>query len=154
MERTLIILKPSTIERGLIGEIIGRFERKGLSFAGLKMMQLSDAILNEHYAHLREKPFFQIVKSAMQASPVIVGCLEGNDVVKVVRNMCGPTNGRDAQAGTIRGDFSMSVLRNIIHTTDLKENAPKEIARFFKPEELFIYKPIHLPFIYADDEIG
>jgi len=153
MERTLVILKPSAIERGLIGEIIGRFERKGLFFSGLKMMQLSDALLEEHYAHLKGKPFFEQVKSAMQASPVVVGCIEGKEVVQVVRNMCGPTNGREAQSGTIRGDFSVSVMRNIIHATDLEENAEKEINRFFKPEELFNYRPVDISFRYGDDEI-
>ena len=153
MEQTLVILKPSAVERGLIGEIINRFERKGLFFSGLKMMQLSDAILDDHYAHLKEKPFFNMVKLSMQASPVIVGCLEGKDAVQVVRNMCGPTNGREAQPGTIRGDFSVSVEQNIIHTSDSRENAKKEVNRFFKPEELFSYKPANVRFYYGNDEM-
>jgi len=153
MEQTLIILKPSAVERGLIGEIIGRFERKGLFFSGLKMMQLSDAILEDHYAHLKEKPFFKFVKSSMQASPVIVGCLEGKEAVQVVRNMCGPTNCREAQPGTIRGDFGMSIGQNIIHTSDSKESAIKEVNRFFKSEELFNYKPANVRFYYEDDEL-
>ena len=154
MEQTLIILKPSAVERGLIGEIIGRFERKGLFFSGLKMMQLSDAILEDHYAHLKEKPFFKTVKLSMQASPVIVGCLEGKDAVQVVRNMCGPTNGREAQPGTIRGDFSVSIEQNIIHTSDSKESAKKEVNRFFKSEELFNYKPENIRFYYGNDEVN
>ncbi len=154
MEKTLIILKPSAVGRGLIGEVIRRFERKGLFFSGLKMMQLSDEILNEHYAHLKEKPFFKMVKLSMQSSPVIVGCLAGKDAVRVVRNMCGPTNGREAQPGTIRGDFSMSVEQNIIHTSDSTENAQAEITRFFKPEELFDYKPANIHFFYGNDEIA
>ena len=154
MEQTLIILKPSAVGRGLIGEIINRFEHKGLFFSGLKMMQLSDAILDDHYAHLKEKPFFKMVKLSMQATPVIVGCLEGKDAVQVVRSMCGPTNGREAQPGTIRGDFSVSVEHNIIHTSDSKENAEKEINRFFKSEELFNYKPANIRFYYGDNEMN
>jgi nucleoside-diphosphate kinase len=153
MEQTLIILKPSAVERGLIGEIIGRFERKGLFFSGLKMMQLNDAILEDHYAHLKGKSFFEDVKSAMQAFPVVVGCIEGKEAIQVVRKMCGQTNGREAQPGTIRGDFSVSVLRNIIHASDSKESAEKEINRFFKPEELFNYKPVTIYFRYGKDEI-
>ena len=153
MEQTLVILKPSAVERGLMGEIIGRFERKGLFFSGLKMAQLSDAVLEDHYAHLKDKPFFKDIRSAMQASPVIVGCLEGKEAVRVVRNMCGPTNGRDAQPGTIRGDFSVSIGQNIIHASDSKENAKIEINRFFKPEEIFNYKPANIRFRYEGDEI-
>jgi len=153
MEQTLIILKPSAVGRGLVGEIINRFERRGLFFAGLKMMYLSDAILEEHYAHLKEKPFFPMLKQTMQATPVIVGCVEGKDVVQVVRTMCGPTNGREAQPGTVRGDFSVSVEQNIIHASDSKENAVIEINRFFKPEELFNYKPANIHFIYGKDEM-
>ena len=153
MEQTLIILKPSAVERGLTGEIINRFERKGLFFNGLKMMQLSDAILEDHYAHLKDKPFFPMLKKVMQATPVIVGCVEGKGVVQVVRAMCGPTNGREAQPGTIRGDFSVSVEQNIIHASDSLENAKKEINRFFKPEELFNYKPTNIHFFYGNDEM-
>jgi len=154
MERTLIILKPSALERGFIGEIIGRFERKGLFIAGLKMMQLNDTILEEHYSHLKQSPFFERIKLSMQALPVIVGCLEGRDAIQVVRAMCGTTNGREAQPGTIRGDLSMSVKLNLIHASDSRDNAPTEIARFFKPEELFDYKPADIHFIYGRDELN
>ncbi len=154
MERTFIILKPSAIGRGLAGEVISRFERRGLFFAGLKMMQLSDAILEDHYAHLKDKPFFPMLKQAMQATPVVVGCVEGKDAVQVVRTMCGPTNCREAQPGTIRGDFGTSVEHNIIHASDSKENAVIEINRFFKPEELFDYKPVSINLIYGKDEMN
>jgi len=154
MERTFIILKPSAVGRGLAGEVISRFERKGLFFAGLKMMQLSDAILEEHYAHLIAKPFFPALKQAMQATPVIVGCVEGKDAMQVVRTMCGATNCRNAQPGTVRADFGVSVEHNIIHASDSEENAVIEINRFFKPEELFDYKPISLQLIYGQDEMN
>ena len=151
LEKTLVILKPSAVQRGLVGEVTRRFERKGLRIAGMKMMQLTDELLNKHYAHLADKPFFQRVKNSMMASPVIVCCYEGVDAVQVVRNMTGSTNGRIAVLGTIRGDFSVSGQENIIHTSDSHDNAIEEINRFFKPEELFDYKQSVLPFLYNND---
>lgn len=152
LEKTLVILKPSAVQRGLIGEITTRFERKGLRLAGMKMMQLTDEQLNEHYAHLSEKPFFQRVKNSMMASPVIVCCYEGVDAIQVVRSMTGATNGRVAIPGTIRGDFSVSSQENIVHTSDSPKTAIEEINRFFKPEELFEYKQVHMPYLYHTDE--
>ena len=152
LEKTLVILKPSAVQRGLVGEVTRRFERKGLRIAGMKMMQLTDELLNKHYAHLADKPFFQRVKNSMMASPVIVCCYEGVDAVQVVRNMTGSTNERMAVPGTIRGDFSVSGQENIIHTSDSHDNAIEEINRFFKPEELFDYKQSVLPFLYNNDE--
>lgn len=152
MERTLIILKPSAIQRGLAGEILARFERKGLWIAGMKMMQLTDKLLNEHYAHLKEKPFFGLIKASMEQCPVIVCCLEGADVVQTVHNMAGATNGRMAAPGTIRGDYSMSVQENVIHTSDSVETAKIEIKRFFKPGELMAYEPVVLPSVYSITE--
>lgn len=139
LEKTLVILKPSTVQRGLVGEITARFERKGLRLAGMKMMQLTDELLNEHYAHLADKPFFSRVKSSMMASPVIACCYEGVDAVQVVRSMTGATNGRAAAPGTIRGDYCVSAQENIVHTSDSPQNATEELNRFFKPEELFDY---------------
>lgn len=152
LEKTLVILKPSAVQRGLIGEITTRFERKGLRLAGMKMMQLTDELLNEHYAHLSEKPFFQRVKNSMMASPLIVCCYEGVDAIQVVRSMTGATNGRVAIPGTIRGDFSVSSQENIVHTSDSPKTAIEEINRFFKPEELFEYKQVHMPYLYHTDE--
>lgn len=152
LEKTLVILKPSAVQRGLIGEITTRFERKGLRLAGMKMMQLTDELLNEHYAHLSEKPFFQRVKNSMMASPVIVCCYEGVDAIQVMRSMTGATNGRVAIPGTIRGDFSVSSQENIVHTSDSPKTAIEEINRFFKPEELFEYKQVHMPYLYHTDE--
>lgn len=152
MQKTLVILKPCTLQRGLIGEITNRFERKGLRLAGMKMMQLTDDILSEHYAHLSAKPFFQRVKDSMMAAPVIVCCYEGVDAVQTVRNMAGATNGRLALPGTIRGDYSMSFQENIVHTSDSPENAEAELKRFFKPEEIFDYKQATSESLYAGDE--
>lgn len=153
MEKTLVLLKPCTLQRGLVGEVISRFEKRGLRLAGMKMMQLTDEILNEHYAHLREKPFFQILKDSMMSTPVIACCLEGIDAVNTVRVMSGATNGRNAVPGTIRGDYCMSNQQNIVHTSDSLENAAIELARFFKPEELFDYTPSNLHYLYALDEL-
>ena len=132
MEQTLVILKPSCIERNLIGEVIGRIEKRGLIICGMKMMQLDEAILREHYAHLVDKPFFPSIVESMTASPVIVMCLKGVDVVSVFRAMTGVTNGRKAAPGTLRGDFCMSGQLNIIHASDSVENARIELARFFR----------------------
>ncbi|MBO4977653.1 MAG: nucleoside-diphosphate kinase [Muribaculaceae bacterium] len=152
MEQTFIILKPSTITRGLVGDVLTRFQRKGLIITGIKMMRLTDDILREHYAHLVDRPFFPSLLNSMKATPVIVAVLKGNDAVAVVRAMTGATNCRKAAPGTIRGDFGMSGQENIIHASDSPENALIEIARFFKPDEIYDYDPIVLPAIYAPDE--
>ena len=153
MEKTLVILKPSAMGRGIAGEVITRFTNKGLVIAGMKMIQLTDAVLDEHYAHLIERPFFNRIKTSMKALPVIVMCLAGKEAVQVVRTMTGATNGRNAAPGTIRGDYSMSGQENIIHTSDSVENAAIELARFFKPEEIFDYTPANINLLYASDEL-
>lgn len=152
MEQTFIILKPSTIQRGLIGQVIDRFQKKGLIVAGIKMMQLNEDILREHYAHLVDRPFFPSLVRSMMATPVIVMCLRGKDAVAVVRAMTGATNCRKAEPGTIRGDFGMSGQENIVHASDSPENAVIEINRFFKPEEIFSYQLPTVASIYAPDE--
>lgn len=154
MQQSLIILKPSTIQRGLVGEVLDRFQKKGLIIAGIKMMRLSDQILAEHYAHLVDRPFFPSLVRSMQATPVIVVCLRGVDVVEVVRAMIGSTNSRKAAPGTIRGDFGMSGQENIVHASDSPENAEIEVKRFFRPDELFDYTPITLAATYSPDELG
>ena len=138
MEKTLVILKPCTLQRGLVGEITRRFERKGLRLAGMKMVQLTDEVLSEHYSHLSSKPFFQRVKDSMMTAPVIVCCFEGVDAIQAVRALAGPTNGRLAAPGTIRGDSP--------------ETAAVELNRFFKPEEIFDYKQATFDYLYANDE--
>lgn len=152
MEKTLVILKPCTVERGLIGEIISRFEKKGLYLVGMKMTWLTDEILSEHYAHLKDRSFFQRIKDAMSGCPVIVCCWEGVDAIQVVRTLAGTTNGRNAAPGTIRGDYSMSVQENIVHASDSPETAAIELKRFFLDSEIFEYKPNNLLSLYANDE--
>jgi len=153
MEKTLVIIKPGAIQRGLIGEVIHRFERKGLQLCGIKMIQLTDEILAEHYAHLVQRPFFKRIKDAMMITPVIVCCWKGLEAVKIVHDMAGKTNGREAAFGTIRGDFSMSVQENIVHTSDSVENAKEELARFFTDSEIFEFGQAGLSALYANDEI-
>ncbi len=152
MEQTFIILKPSTISRSLVGDVLLRFQRKGLQITGIKMMQLTEEILSEHYAHLVERPFFPTLLKSMMATPVIVMVLRGKDAVSVVRAMVGATNCRAAAPGTIRGDFGMSGQENIVHASDSPENAVIEINRFFKPEEIFDYTLPTIASIYAPDE--
>lgn len=152
MEQTFIILKPSTISRSLVGDVLIRFQRKGLQITGIKMMELTEEILREHYAHLVDRPFFPTLLKSMMATPVIVMVLKGKDAVSVVRSMVGATNCRVAAPGTIRGDFGMSGQENIVHASDSSENAVIEINRFFKPEEIFDYTLPIVASIYASDE--
>lgn len=153
MEQTLVILKPSCVERELMGEVIGRIERKGITIIAMKMMKLDIEILRQHYAHLVEKPFFPGLAASMMATPVVCMVLKGIDVVNVFREMVGATNGRKAAPGTLRGDLCMSNQANIVHASDSVENAKIEIARFFKPEEICDYTPSKLSYLYADDEL-
>lgn len=153
MEKTLVILKPSCLQRGLVGEVTKRFEQKGLRLCGMKMCQLTDEQMSQHYAQHAGKPFFQQLKDAMMVTPVIVCCYEGVEAVEVVRQMAGVTNGRKAMPGTIRGDLSMSFQENIVHTSDSIETAKIELQRFFKEDEIFDYPQPQFSFLYAADEL-
>jgi len=154
MERTLILIKPDAIQRGLIGRIITRFEEKGLKLVGVKFLKLSDALLNEHYSHLADKPFFGGIRRFMQLTPVIAICLEGLDCVETVRGLCGITKSREAAPGTIRGDWAMSIQANLVHASDSVETAEKEVPRFFETTELFEYSSSLTSTIYSEDELG
>jgi len=151
-ERTLVLVKPDAIQRGLVGKIFERFERKGLKMVGCKMMSLDEALLREHYAHIAEKPFFKGLAKFMQSTPIIAMCWEGLEVVDAVRKLCGITKARSAEAGSIRGDFAMSVACNVVHASDSTENAEKEVRRFFKEDELYSYDKSEYMHVYADDE--
>lgn len=152
MEQTLIIFKPSSMARGYVGNILTRFEQKGLIITGMKMMQLDETILREHYAHLVDRPFFPSIIESMTATPVIVMALKGKDAIKVVRLMVGATNGREALPGTIRGDFSLSGQENLVHASSSVEDAEAELKRFFKPGELIDWTPKTIRSIYSPDE--
>jgi len=151
-EKTLVLVKPDAIQRGLIGEIVGRFEKKGLKLVGAKMMSLDEAVLREHYAHIADKPFFGGLAKFMQSTPVIAMCWEGLEVVNAVRLLCGITKAREAEAGSIRGDLGMSVACNVVHASDSVENAKLEVARFFKQDDIYDYTKSEYEHVYAEDE--
>src|SRR5437764_14195586 len=152
MERTLVLIKPDAIQRDLVGELIHIFERKGLKLVGMKMMALSDELLNDHYIHLQGRDFFTEIKTFMRSTPVIACCWEGTDCVNTVRLLCGITKAREAEPGTIRGDLAMSVQANLVHASDSLDTAKLEIERFFKPEEIFEYEDILESYIYSSRE--
>jgi nucleoside-diphosphate kinase len=152
LERTLIILKPDAVKRGLVGEIITRFERKGLKIIAMKMAQLDREILEKHYAEHRGKPFFESLVSFMGSGPVVLAVLEGFDAIAVVRKLVGATNGREAEPGTIRGDYSMSQQNNLVHASADSDVAKREIELFFKKAELLSYKSVE-DSVYSKDEL-
>ncbi len=149
-ERTLILVKPDALQRNLLGEIIHRFERKGLKISGLKMIQLDDVLLQSHYGKYADKPFFEGLKKYMSSSPIIAIVLSGRRAISAVRTIVGSTKGYEAAAGTIRGDFGMSVQSNLLHASDPTEDPEVEIKRFFKPDELFQYQKIDFDLIYKE----
>jgi nucleoside-diphosphate kinase len=152
MERTLIIAKPDALQRSLVGEIIKRLEQKGLKLIGVKMMSLDKALLDEHYSHLTDKPFYADLEEFMKSSPVVVMAWEGFECVNSVRIIVGATNPREADAGTIRGDYSIGTGRNLVHASDSKENGEAEVKRFFSDQELFSYDKTNYSHVYSDDE--
>lgn len=137
MAMTCILLKPDCIQKNLSGEVISRFEKAGLRIRGCKMMNLSEAILREHYSHLAHLPFFPEILGFMQSSPVIALALEGDNIIAAVRDMLGPTDSTKAAKGTIRGDLGTDKMRNIAHASDSPEAAAAELKRFFAEGELF-----------------
>jgi len=149
-EKSLIIIKPDAIQRNLAGEVIRRFENKGLKIIGLKMMSIEDALLDEHYAHIKDKPFFPGIRDFMESCPVIVMAVEGINAISAIRIIVGPTKSWEADAGTIRGDFSLSTQSNIVHASDSVENGEVEVKRFFQKDEIFEYKKIDTDFVYAE----
>lgn len=150
IEKSLIIIKPDAIQRNLFGEIVGRLEKKGLKIIGTKMMTLEDAKIEEHYAHIKDKPFFPGIRDFMKSTPVVVLAVEGVNAVSSIRLLVGPTKAWEANAGTIRGDFSLSTQSNLVHASDTIEAGEMEIARFFKKEEIFSYERVDMDFVYAE----
>jgi nucleoside-diphosphate kinase len=149
-EKSLIIIKPDALQRNLVGEIISRFEKKGLKIVGLKMMSIKDTLIDEHYAHIKDKPFFPGTRDFMTVCPVVVMALSGINAVSAIRLIVGPTKAWEANAGTIRGDYSLSTQSNIVHASDSVETGEIEVKRFFADEEIFSYKKIDTDFIYAE----
>ena len=147
MERTLIIVKPEGVQRGLVGQVVARFEAKGFKIVGLKLIQITPELAARHYAEHEGKPFYAGLIKHITSSPVVVGVLEGPNVIAVTRALMGPTKPWDAPAGTIRGDFAVSMGLNIIHGSDGQESASREIGAFFAPEELLDYPRATDPWI-------
>ncbi|MDA0770523.1 MAG: nucleoside-diphosphate kinase [SAR202 cluster bacterium Casp-Chloro-G4] len=139
MERTLVLLKPDSIQRGLAGEVISRLERRGLKFVAMKLMKVSDELANRHYGEHAGKPFFDGLVKFITSSPIVAMVVEGESAVEVVRNTMGTTNPIQAGPGTIRGDLGLTIGMNLIHGSDSPESAKKEIDTFFKPEEIVDY---------------
>ena len=148
MERTLIILKPDAIQRGLIGKIITRFEEKGLQIVGAKLMKITPQLAATHYESHKGKKFYDGLVRFMTSSPVIVMALQGKGVIDIARKMMGATFGSKAEPGTIRGDFGVSNSFNLIHGSDSVESATRELALFFKAEELLDWKPAGQVWVY------
>ena len=152
MQKTLILLKPDCVERRLIGEIIGRFENKGLNIVAMKMLRVSPALSKQHYAEHVSKPFYKNLEEFITSSPIVAIALEGLEAIRVVRDMLGATSGLKAAPGTIRGDFSSSRQMNLVHASDSEESATRELALYFQPSELCEYKPTLVGSFRASDE--
>lgn len=150
-EKTLVLLKPDAVRRGIVGAVTARLEQRGLKLVALKMIKPTAKLWREHYAHVADKPFYPAYEQFMLSSPVVAMVWEGLEVVKVVCAMTGVTNSRDAGSGTIRGDFSVSKACNVIHRSDSLETAKVEVPRFFTEEELFDYDRGDA-LLYMDDE--
>ncbi len=147
-EKTLILLKPDAVQRGLIGEIVSRFEKKGLKIVGLKLVNVSKELAHTHYAEHKEKPFFKGLVDFITAGPTLSMVVEGDNAIAVVRRLAGATNPQNADPGTIRHDFGMATGRNLIHASDSPANAAREIALFFKKEDIIEYKLVHEKWVY------
>ena len=152
MERTLVLLKPDCVQRRLMGKVLSRFEEKGLNVIALKMLQVTPQLAKTHYAEHVQKPFYPGLEQFITASPIVAMVVEGLEVIRVVRDMLGATSGLKAAAGTIRGDYSSSRQMNLVHASDGPEAAAKEIALYFKPEEILPYEPTLIGWFKADDE--
>ncbi len=148
MERTLIILKPDAVQRGLVGQIVIRLENKGLQIVGMKLMQISRKLAETHYEPHRGKPFYPGLVNFMTSSPVVVLALEGKDAIAISRKLMGATFGSKAEPGTIRGDFGVSNSFNLIHGSDSPESAQRELGLFFRPEELLDWQSAIRGWVY------
>ncbi len=136
MERSIVLIKPDGMKKKVIGDVINRMEKAGLQVVGLKMLKLSDALLDVWYSHHKEKSYFAQIKSYMMSTPVIAMVWEGDNVIKIIRDLAGPTDSTKAVKGTIRGDLGKDIQENVIHASDSKESAKKELSLMFQPEEI------------------
>ena len=154
MQKTVVLVKPDGMQRGLVGEIISRFERKGLKLVGIKMARMTDEILDKWYSHLRDKSFFADIKEYVKWTPIVAMVWEGLEAVAAVRKIVGITKAREAEAGSIRGDLGMSGQHNLIHASDSPEAAKRELGMVFKQREIFDYQSQLDNLIYPAHERG
>lgn len=152
-EQTLVLIKPDALQRHLLGDIIHRFERKGLNIIGLKMLFMDDKMMHAHYGKYADKPFFKGLTGHMSKSPIVAIAISGIRAVSVTRMLVGQTKGYEAAPGTIRGDFALSIQSNLVHASDPEENPMEEVNRFFKPEELFDYQRLDFDLLYGSEEL-
>jgi nucleoside-diphosphate kinase len=152
MERTLIIFKPDCVQRRLVGQVLARFENKGLNLIALKMIKITPTLAKQHYAEHVSKGWYPTLEAFITGGPVVVGIIEGLEAIRVVRDMLGATSGLKAAAGTIRGDFSSSRQMNLVHASDGPEAAAREMELYFKPEEICAHEPTLRPWLRASDE--
>lgn len=149
-ELSYVMIKPDGVQRGLIGEIVGRFERKGFKIKGLKLFQCTEDVANEHYKDLSEKPFFKYLVEYIISGPVVCLCLEGEGVVASARKLIGSTKPTEAEPGTIRGDLAIHVGRNVVHGSDSPENGEREVALWFKEGEVLEYDQFMRPWVWEE----
>jgi nucleoside-diphosphate kinase len=154
LEQSVVLVKPDGLQRGLLGEIISRFERKGLKLVGLKLVVLTDEILDEWYVHHKDKAFFTDLKDFMKSSPIVAMLWQGVEAVDTVRKLVGTTHGRKAEAGSIRGDFSMSQQLNLIHASDAVDTAKKERDLIFNDSEVVAWESAADCLIYSKEELA
>jgi len=152
MERTLILLKPDCVQRRLVGRILSRFEDKALNVVAMKMMRVTPELAKQHYAEHVQKGWYPTLEAFITGGPIVAAVVEGLEAIRVIRDMLGATNGLKAAAGTIRGDFSSSRQMNLVHASDGPEAAAREIALYFKSNEICEYTPTITPWTRAGDE--
>jgi nucleoside-diphosphate kinase len=153
MELTFVMFKPDCIQRGLLGRILSRFDDKGLRLVAMKLLRVTPTLARQHYAEHVSKPFYPGLEAFITASPVVAAVFAGPEVVRVVREMLGATSGLKAAAGTIRGDFSASRQMNLVHASDSTESAAREIAIYFKPDEMQAWEPSLAEWLQAEGEV-
>jgi len=147
LQKTLVLLKPDAVQRGLVGELVSRLERKGLKLVGMKLVKMDDALARQHYAEHVDKPFFKGLAEFITSGPLVAMAIEGEDAIGMVRTLMGETNPANAAPGTVRGDYAVSIGLNLVHGSDSPESAQRELALFFKEDEILEYDRATDPWI-------
>jgi len=147
LQKTLVLLKPDAVQRGLVGELVSRLERKGLKLVGMKLVRIDDALARQHYAEHVDKPFFKGLAEFITSGPLVAMAIEGEDAIGMVRTLMGETNPANAAPGTVRGDYAVSIGLNLVHGSDSLESAHRELALFFEEDEILEYDRATDPWI-------